>query len=1358
MKAARASEHAPAEGRATAVARQGGEKSVAARLQERIGNLAVGRALADQLRLGTSAQLLDRGGGPRTAPGEGSFDHDLSAVPVDDEAPRIMLTSGDRAAEQHATDDLVRQRRHRQPAPATPPGPAEPVRAPPTPTLTSVEPPAELPDPGPRADDAADEPATEASGAEAVPAPSLQVPDPSTPAQQALHERLVPETVAAQARFTATVTSGIHDLLATVDHEQRELRATARGQRGRVRGAFGRAHSAVREAIERAVAEVTGAGLDAETSLDSWHRAARPASEQLVEDAQREARGIADRESDDAVELANAKAGDARAQIAGFAVQANRRGSRKIEEADGGSEKATEARRRAAAQVTIDTVEAITENLAETISELEGLGPALRPEFVAGANQLSERFAAQLPDVVSQVDETRNAAVGMVASTVTDNAASLHELGTTYVDGLDELETTVLSSLRTATRASLDVLAGGGHAAVAAARVQHDAVAAAGAELITTILGRAADPSIRRDAALELASQLGPTLRDGFGTAQDLAQLAMAQVATTFAGAAEQARQALEEAGEEGAHRARPVAGAASQAAQQQAAELVGQMSQMLIDVLADGDGLLEQVSEGLDDGVDGFAAGLDEALRELSRVLDGKVQEAADNARAPLDSLDERLREAMGKAQREVEKGWVRRQLSAINWGFLAGLLVGLLVTIVVIALLGTGIGALILAGALAGALSAAASVVTESMVARQPIDWGELGRQMVIGAVTGAVGGAVGGGAGAVLARQTAMSAGRRVAVQTAVDLSSSVGIGTAQNLYEGKPWDEGLLLNLATTGGMSSRPVSTRVQNLTTRARASAVDRGRAFRVTEAERAQSHARMAEAAARRTGDAGGGARTAESAPAGPVRDQATEPAAGGPGRDQATESAPAGPVRDPAVTAEPAPASPARDPAVAAEPPAPTRGQPDVELAAPRDGGGGAPARRPSGPVEPPPPGGGDRHQREAARQYRLEADRLEIWARDAGSSETVQPARPRSVRPGDRRAARLTPDEARAEARDLRREALDFESGRTHPLEDLSSDLVADAIGALERPRDGGAPAKREGGRTVLGHFPEYVEMSNALMARRYEIPGSAWDRMSPSRRWAANEQFLERTVARGDEIQLSTRHDRINPDPNNYLRREIAYLEGRGYRVSPDGWQMLPPPPTAVHGTPTPSAAVPQATPHAGPAGRSETSFADVITSTPPTEALRSASAAAREGSTLPVDAMVGTHSSSHLVRRGAGVTGAQFESAHIIAQTIGAAINRVLPGRYSPGRALAILLPPEAHTAFDRGWVTQWNQRMRSNERTTVADARNLLRAAIDDVPANLMTPGEKGALLTVIDHQLFQGLGLSPDLVLIGGP
>jgi hypothetical protein len=169
---------------------------------------------------------------------------------------------------------------------------------------------------------------------------------------------------------------------------------------------------------------------------------------------------------------------------------------------------------------------------------------------------------------------------------------------------------------------------------------------------------------------------------------------------------------------------------------------------------------------------------------------------------------------------------------------------------------------------------------------------------------------------------------------------------------------------------------------------------------------------------------------------------------------------------------------------------------------------------------------------------------------------------------------------------------------------------------------------------------------------------------------------------------------------------------------------------------------------------------EASFAGVSPSVAPSRRLRSAADRAEEAATsLRADAMGGTHSSARPVRARAGVTGQEFESAHLVAQTIGAAINRVLPGRpYSPGRAAATLIRPEAHKAFDTGWVPEWNQAVASGRRVTVAEARSMLVGALDKVPRRLMSPQEQGALAMMIDSELFGIPGVTPDLVILGKP
>nr|WP_307727775.1 RHS repeat-associated core domain-containing protein [Massilia sp. TS11] len=100
---------------------------------------------------------------------------------------------------------------------------------------------------------------------------------------------------------------------------------------------------------------------------------------------------------------------------------------------------------------------------------------------------------------------------------------------------------------------------------------------------------------------------------------------------------------------------------------------------------------------------------------------------------------------------------------------------------------------------------------------------------------------------------------------------------------------------------------------------------------------------------------------------------------------------------------------------------------------------------------------------------------------------------------------------------------------------------------------------APAKRATGKTVLGHYPSYVDLSERLNARRFELPDSVWKGMSEDEIWIANQKFLDRTIMRGDEIILSNPVAR----PGTYYEKELNYLMDKGFTISTDASRMLPP---------------------------------------------------------------------------------------------------------------------------------------------------------------------------------------------------
>jgi hypothetical protein len=91
-------------------------------------------------------------------------------------------------------------------------------------------------------------------------------------------------------------------------------------------------------------------------------------------------------------------------------------------------------------------------------------------------------------------------------------------------------------------------------------------------------------------------------------------------------------------------------------------------------------------------------------------------------------------------------------------------------------------------------------------------------------------------------------------------------------------------------------------------------------------------------------------------------------------------------------------------------------------------------------------------------------------------------------------------------------------------------------------------------------VLGHYPEYIHVSDKIGGKRFNIPTVVWEKMSVSERWAANTKFLDRCIARGDTFVLATPIKSVVP--GSYYQKELNYLFQKGYRLSDDARYLLP----------------------------------------------------------------------------------------------------------------------------------------------------------------------------------------------------
>ena len=86
---------------------------------------------------------------------------------------------------------------------------------------------------------------------------------------------------------------------------------------------------------------------------------------------------------------------------------------------------------------------------------------------------------------------------------------------------------------------------------------------------------------------------------------------------------------------------------------------------------------------------------------------------------------------------------------------------------------------------------------------------------------------------------------------------------------------------------------------------------------------------------------------------------------------------------------------------------------------------------------------------------------------------------------------------------------------------------------------------------------------------------------------------------------------------------------------------------------------------------------------------------------------------------------------------------------------SEGRALTNLLPTQAHQAFDRGWVGQWQAAEAAGQTIRARDVYNWVSRAINAVDDSVINVATKGAIQDRLRQELFGEFGLLPDDIIV---
>jgi len=94
------------------------------------------------------------------------------------------------------------------------------------------------------------------------------------------------------------------------------------------------------------------------------------------------------------------------------------------------------------------------------------------------------------------------------------------------------------------------------------------------------------------------------------------------------------------------------------------------------------------------------------------------------------------------------------------------------------------------------------------------------------------------------------------------------------------------------------------------------------------------------------------------------------------------------------------------------------------------------------------------------------------------------------------------------------------------------------------------------------TVLGRHPTYLEKAKELNANNFNLPPEVWSKIKDNSEkvWEANKKFLDRAIARGDDIVLASDPYDVG-NKGSYFIKEIDYLKNNGYKITDDGKKMV-----------------------------------------------------------------------------------------------------------------------------------------------------------------------------------------------------
>jgi len=624
---------------------------------------------------------------------------------------------------------------------------------------------------------------------------------PSPEAAAAVEHQVHASAQAERAKLAALLAQRCAEVDAHVAAKQQQLTAAAQHHTVAIHTHAQAARGKLTGEVTQAQARVKADAQAKRQSIEAWHTAAAARITDGVRTRQDRTRKLGETHATSVQTAAGNAAQRAQTQVDGKAQDARNIGQSKAG-ATGPTPDATSAKRKAANDISNDSASKITGGLGTTVADIHRTGHDAGTKLKGDASDAATQLGTSAPPVLAHLGTQKTQAIAQLDQAEAHAEAAIAQVHKQLEQQIATAEQQHLQHVQTAHHTHATQLTQAGHHAVTTLRGQGDKALAAGDHSVAQITAKARQMSVGHRQAKQIGDRLVTQVRQGFGSLHQSVEGGAHQVRGGLDQAATGATQSFVPIDHASATAFDDLTTRAHSTLQHQTTQVGTQFGQVATQVQTTGDHDVATFLHGLDQQIDTVDQKLAANAGDVQGKLDAQATSAAQKAGEPVGTVGPRIDEAHARIDakaKESQKGWLARQLDSLvsmlsDPGFWAALVVGLVLAVVVIALLPAEltVGAVLLglaAMAVVGALAAGVGTVVSNVAAGRP--WNQnLGTNMLIGAVFGAV----------LFGASLLLPEG----IIGYLGLAGVAGVLTViTNLATGRPWDEGLLANMALVG---------------------------------------------------------------------------------------------------------------------------------------------------------------------------------------------------------------------------------------------------------------------------------------------------------------------------------------------------------------------------------------------------------------------------------------------------------------------------------------------------------------------------------------------------------------------------